>query len=95
MIDTLDQWKFVSEFKKIRPDNFSREALFVLFDFFEEIDPNMEFDPIAISCDFQEFDNFNDFKSDWGSDIETMEELENHTTVIKIPESEKFVIQQF
>ena len=39
--------------------------------------------------------NFNDFKSDWGSDIETMEELENHTTVLRIPESEKFVIQQF
>jgi len=95
MIDTLDQWQFVDKIKKIRPDNFSYEALYVLFDFFEEIDPDMEFDPIAICCDFQEFDNFNDFKSDSGSDIETMEELENHTTVLKIPETEKFVIQQF
>jgi hypothetical protein len=95
MKDTLDQWKFVSEFQKIRPDNFSHEALFVLFDFFEEIDPDMEFDPIAICCDFQEFDDFNDFKSDWNSDIETMEELENHTTILRIPESEKFVIRQF
>ena len=95
MKDTLDQWKFVSEFQKIILNQFSREALFVLFDFFEEIDPNMEFDPIGICCDFQEFDNFNDFKSDWGSDIETIEELEEHTTVLRIPESEKFVIQRF
>ena len=99
MKDTIDQWKFVDQFQKIRPNNFSREALFVMFDFFEEIDPDMEFDPIAISCDFQEFDNFNDFKSDWGSDwgsdIETIEELEDHTIVLKIPETEKFVIKQF
>ncbi len=95
MKDTLNEWQFVDQFKKIRPNQFSREALFVLFDFFEEIDPDMEFDPIAICCDFQEFDNFNDFKSDWGSDIETIEELQNNTTVLKIPESDKFVIQQF
>ena len=95
MKDTLNEWQFVDQFQKIRPNNFSREALFVMFDFFEEIDPDMEFDPIAISCDFQEFDNFNDFKSDWGSDIKTIEELENHTIVLKIPETEKFVIQQF
>ena len=95
MKDTLNEWQFVDQFQKIRPNNFSREALFVMFDFFEEIDPDMEFDPIAISCDFQEFDNFNDFKSDWGSDIKTIEELENHTIVLKIPETEKCVIQQF
>jgi len=95
MKDTLNEWQFVDQFKKIRPNQFSHEALFVLFDFFEEIDPDMEFDPIAICCDFQEFDNFNDFKSDWGSDIETIEELQNNTTVLKIPKSDKFVIQQF
>ena len=52
-----------------------------MFDFFEEINPDMEFDLIAICCDFAEFDNFNDFKS---NDIETIEELENHTTVLNL-----------
>ena len=102
MIDTIiGRWEFVDKFLKIRPDNFSREALFVMFDFFEEIDPMMEFDPIAICCDFQEFDNFKDLQSDWGVEnllsinIETIEDLKNHTILLKIPNSEKFVIQTF
>jgi len=91
MKDTIYESKFCNEMAQY----YSYDGAKALFNFLEECDPDMEFDPIAICCDFQEFDNFNDFKSDWGSDIETIEELQNNTTVLKIPESDKFVIQQF
>lgn len=49
---------FYSEFKKIRPDNFSDEGLYVLFDYLEEcerdIGDELELDVIAICCDFIE-----------------------------------------
>jgi hypothetical protein len=49
---TKDQFRF--QMDQIRPNQFSYEALGTLFDYFEEIDENMEFDPIAICCDFVE-----------------------------------------
>ncbi len=39
-----------------RKDNFSYTARELLFDYFEEIDENMELDVIAICCDFYEND---------------------------------------
>lgn len=37
-----------------RLDNFSREGLELLFEYCEEIDPDMELDVIAICCDYSE-----------------------------------------
>jgi hypothetical protein len=37
-----------------RADNFSYEGMELLFDYFEECDPEMELDVVAICCDFSE-----------------------------------------
>lgn len=37
-----------------RQDQFSHEALELLFDYFEELDPDMELDVVAICCDYSE-----------------------------------------
>jgi hypothetical protein len=37
-----------------RADNFSYDAFELLFDYFEDIDPDMELDVIAICCDYSE-----------------------------------------
>jgi hypothetical protein len=37
-----------------RAEQFSYEALGLLFDYFEELDPDMELDVIAICCDYAE-----------------------------------------
>lgn len=37
-----------------REDQFSYEALNMLYEYFEEIDPDMELDVIAICCDYYE-----------------------------------------
>jgi hypothetical protein len=39
-----------------RADNFSYDALELLFDYFEDIDPDMDLDVIAICCDYNESD---------------------------------------
>ena len=66
---TKDTFRFL--FNQIRPDNFSYEGLGELFDYLEQCDEcsdsEMEFDPIAICCDFSQcsLDEFLDsFKID-------------------------------
>jgi hypothetical protein len=54
MKQTIGLSQFTDEFKSIRPDNFTYEGLQVLFDYLEEIDPDLELDVIAICCDFSE-----------------------------------------
>lgn len=53
---TKDMFRF--HMNQIRPDNFSYEGLGELFDYFEQIEDgtqtDMEFDPIAICCDFSQ-----------------------------------------
>ena len=49
---------FRDEMTKIRPNNFSYEGLEILFDWFEDMEKmdnqEIEFDPIAICCDYSE-----------------------------------------
>ena len=46
---------FIAEFEdSSHRDDFSREALEAIFDMLEEIDVEMEFDLIAICCDYTE-----------------------------------------
>ena len=54
MKQTIGLSQFTDEFKAIRPNNFTYEGLQVLFDYLEEIDPDLELDVIAICCDFSE-----------------------------------------
>jgi hypothetical protein len=53
---TLNRTDFIKEMQAIRPDNFSREGLGELFFYFDEMgeENEMEFDPIAICCDFSQ-----------------------------------------
>ena len=52
-IDTASQFR--DQFAQCgRKDQFSYEALGLLFDYLEEIDPDMELDVIAICCDYSE-----------------------------------------
>ena len=54
MKTTLNLNEFQNAFDRMRPDTFSYEALGILFDYFEELDPDMELDVIAICCEFSE-----------------------------------------
>ena len=97
MKQTMNEFDFKNEFKKIRPNNFSYDGLTALYDdltqYEESCDTELEFDPIAYCCEYTEFDSFEDVKKNY--DVETLEELQDKTTVLKIPNSEKLVIQNY
>ena len=77
---------------------FSYEGTKALFAYFEQYEQDtgeeMEFDPVAIRCDFDEYENLKEIKENY-QDIETLEDLQNHTTVIEIPNSDRLIIQAF
>ena len=54
MIMTLDVYKFRDLFNRVRPQQFTYEALGELFEYYEELDEGMEFDPVAICCAWSE-----------------------------------------
>ena len=58
MKTTINLFDFQRAFLELRPDNFTNEALSILFDYFEEIEDSTgiesEFDVIGICCDFSE-----------------------------------------
>ena len=97
MKQTINEFDFKNEFKKIRPNNFSYDGLTALYDYLtqyeESCDTELEFDPIAYCCEYTEFDSFEDVKKNY--DVETLEKLQDKTTVLKIPNSEKLVIQNY
>lgn len=80
-------------------NNFSYEGLDALFDWLEEYEDDTgtetEFDPVAICCEFSEYDNLKEFQDDYGEEYETLEDIENNTLLIRIEDEEGFIIQQF
>ena len=101
MKDTINKDKFVAQFLKIRPDNFSPSGLRALFDYFEQLEDDIgeqiEFDPIAICCDYSEHDSLKEVADDYCPDYEdvTIGYFEDRTTVIPIEDTGGFIIQQF
>jgi hypothetical protein len=61
-------------------NNFSYDGLFALFDYLEELEEStgeeMEFDMIAICCDFTEYDNLNDYNEQNGTEYASLEDLQ-------------------
>ena len=93
----MNEFDFKNEFKKIRPDNFSYDGLTALYDhliqYEEDCDTELEFDPIAYCCEFSEYDSFEDVKKNY--DVEDLEHLEQNTIVLKIPNTERLIIQNY
>ena len=89
--DFIDQFKIMN-----RSENFSREGLEALYGYFEELgeDQNIQFDVIAICCDFTEYENLEEFNRDYGKNFSDVEEIFDFTQVIMI-DNEKFIIQNF
>ena len=58
MKTTVDFQDFTHSFERIRPDNFSRQGLDVLWDYLEQYEQDcgteLELDVIALCCDFSE-----------------------------------------
>ena len=66
MKQTMNLYNFLDEFKKIRPNNFSRDGLTALYNYLVELEGDIneefEFDPIALCCEDTEYEILEDFQ---------------------------------
>lgn len=93
---------FRDAFKRMgRENNFGYDGLGALYDFIEELysgtGTESELDVIALCCEFNEYENIDEFWQDYNDKdtYETIEDIENHTSVIRIDGSDSFIIQAF
>jgi hypothetical protein len=97
MKDTVTEYQFIDTMAQ-KQHGFSYEGAKALFEYFEQYEQDtgeeMEFDPIAIRCDFDEYESLEDIKKSY-QNIETLEDLQNNTTVIEIPNSDRLIIQAY
>jgi len=97
MKDTVTEYQFINTMAQ-KQHGFSYEGAKALFEYFEQYEQDtgdeMEFDPIAIRCDFDEYESLEDIKKSY-QDIESLEDLQNHTTVIEIPNSDRLIIKAY
>lgn len=97
MKQTVDFYAFERTFAQVRPNHFSRAGLKALFDYLEnfeaETGEEIEFDVVAICCDFAEYKNIGEYNRDYGTDYESRDEI-RETIVINV-DNEAFIIQAF
>lgn len=55
MVITLCVYRFIDLFNQVRPQQFTHDALIKLFEYYEELDTTIEFDPVAICCEWSEY----------------------------------------
>mgnify|MGYP003119610043 FL=1 len=91
----FSDWFLTSDTYK---NNFSYKGLKSLYNYLvdleEDTGDNIEFDPVAICCEYSEYENLEEIKNNY-NDIETIEDLRDHTQVIEISGSDKIIIQDF
>ena len=89
-----------------RENQFSYNGLTSLFEYLEQYeedtDTEIELDVIALCCEYTEYKNLEAFKNEHGDEYETIQDVENVTTVIYIDDPDKvennegaFIIQNF
>jgi hypothetical protein len=83
MKQTINLSQFRDEFNAIRPNQFSYEALELIYDYLEECSPDFDLDVIAICCDFCEMTEL-EIRSAYGlEDCDSSTAyLENNTFIV-------------
>ena len=92
--DYFRNWFLNSQYK----NNFSVLGLSSLYDYLvdleEEQNTEFNFDPVAFACEYSEFENLQEIIENYNS-IETIQDLENNTSIIPVVGTERLIIQNF
>lgn len=98
MFQHISEYDFIRAFEQVRPDNFSRAGLSALYEYFEQLEEDIgnpiELDVIAICCEYSEYESLEEFQEDYGDDYQSIDEIEQATTVIPV-DDDGFIILQF
>ena len=89
---------FKDTIRRLRPDNFTWGGLSALFDYMEEYEEDsgskIEFDPIALCCEFSEYADFKEIQEAYSNlELEDLEDLYDRTHVIE--HDEGIIISDF
>jgi hypothetical protein len=95
MKTTVTESTFIRDFIAIRPNQFSAPALRALFEYYREAEEStgeeMEFDPIAICCDWTEYASATEAAEAYGwereesdDEREALQYLHDETTVLEL-----------
>ena len=89
---------FKDTIRRLRPDNFTWGGLSALFDYLEEYEEDsgskIEFDPIALCCEFSEYADFKEIQEAYSNlELEDLEDLYDRTHVIE--HDEGIIISDF
>ena len=100
MKSTINLYDFRRGFEDYdRKDQFSYEGQEALFDYLEQFEDDtgeeVEFDVIALCCEYTEYDNLKELQEAYSDEYKTLEYLEDTTQVIRIPDTERFIILDF
>jgi hypothetical protein len=99
MKTNVNYYQFRDWFYKNRPNNFSEQGLQALWEICEEYEEStgqeMEFDPIALCCEYTEYDNIAEFWLDYDQEKYPDEEAIMDATFYWAIDDESFIIQQF
>ena len=94
MKTTVNQTDFIDAFKKLRPDNFSYEGLDALYNYIENLEQDtgeeFELDVIAFCCSYSEYKDLEEYKQSYSS-INSIKDIEDATTYIPIPKTQRFI----
>jgi hypothetical protein len=89
---------FRRAFESTRPKQFSYDALTALYYYFEQLEDDigeeLDLDVIAVCCDYCEYKDFQELKSNY-LNIKTLDELKERTEIIPIEGTEGFIARNF
>jgi len=89
MKKNVNVYQFIDAFQTMNRENqFSYEGKKALYDYEIELEDCIgnenELDVIGLCCDYTEYENLIDYNEEYNQDFETVEEIEELTTVIYI-----------
>jgi hypothetical protein len=98
MKQAISESYFVDEIFRDEYNTISYEGAKALFEYLEELEEGcgmeIEFDKVAIRCDYSEYENLEAVLNDYDN-IKTLADLQDHATVIEIDGSNRLIIQAF
>ncbi len=98
MIKTITEHEFVDAIRGDEYNIMSYEGARALFKYIENLEDDigeqLEFDRVGIRCDFSEYENLEEVLEQYSS-IKNLRQLQDHTTVIEVPDSDKLIIENF
>jgi len=99
MKETVTFSTFTDRFQALRPNSFSYDGLRALFEYLEDLEDQLcntiELDVIALCCEFTEYEDYAEYKEAYSENAYDLDIISEHTTLINIPNSEGFILENY